>query len=117
MTRLLAILPSLLGALLLVGIRPSFWMEALVAGLLGGGSALLAAVLLPGSLNASHERFLKAFGIVFASQAAGFLALALGAWKGPWAGAPLLALYAAGAVGGTLVVGLTLQPKEPGRVG
>ena len=117
MIRFLAVLPSLLGAFLLAGIRPAFWMEALLAGVLGGGEALLAAVLLPGSLTASHERFLKAFGIVFASQAAGFLALALGAWKGPLAGAPLLALYVVGAVGGTLVVGLTLKPKEAVRVG
>ena len=41
-----------------------------------------------------------------------FLALALLAWKGSFAGLPLLCVYAAGAVGGTLAVGLMLKPKE-----
>ena len=111
MTRFLVVAPALLCALALAVLRPALWAEALLGGGLGAGEALLAGALLPAAISGSHEGFLKAFGIVFASQAACFAALALLSWKGPFAGLPLLAVYAAGAVGGTLAVGLALKPK------
>ncbi len=111
MTRLLAVTPALFCALLLAVLRPVFLTETLVGGILGGGEALFAAILLSRTISASHEGFLKAFLAVFASQALVFALLLLLAWKGFFSAAPLLAVYGIGAVGGTLAVGLRLKPK------
>lgn len=115
MTRFLAMLPALLCAILVAAVLPASRTEALMGGVLGLGEAALAAALLPRLLASSHQAFLKGFLIVFASQALVFGGLLLLAWKGCFAAAPLLGVYGAGAVGGTLVVGLRLKPK--GAVG
>ncbi|GEM_PF-4532960 len=111
MTRILAVLPALLCALVLALVAPSWRIAALVGGGLGAGEALLAAVLLTRTISGSHDSFLKAFLLVFASQAVAFGLLGLLAWKGVFAWAPLLGVYGIGAVGGTLAVGLRLKPR------
>ncbi len=111
--------PLIAGALA-AAVWPSALREAAVGTGLGAAMMALASGLFRRTLRGSFEGFMMAFGAVFASQALLFLALALLAWQGGWAPAPLLLPYGLAAVGGTLGVALLLpleKAKEPARAG
>ena len=108
MTRILACLWPLAVAgaacLLWPGSRP----EAAVAGAAASALVLLAARRLGGAIGASHQAFLASFGTVFGLKALAFLGLCALSWRAGWDFLPMMGVYVAGVVGGTLAVGLDL---------